>query len=344
MSDQRSVLLIYTGGTIGMINDPSSGLLKPFNFKQLFAEVPELKKFDIRIESYSFENPIDSSNMNPSVWVKLARIIEKNYNNYDGFVILHGSDTMAFSASALSFMLEGLNKPVIFTGSQLPIGTIRTDGKENLITAIEVATSYYGEVPVVPEVAIYFEYTLYRGNRTKKISAENFEAFSSPNYPNLAEAGVHLKFNLQAIATYSPNSKLVVKDTLCSEVGFLKMFPGITEGFIRNVFHQKGLRAIVMETYGAGNAPTEEWLTQILKEAIDNRIIILNVTQCISGKVDQEKYETGSHLKKVGVISGKDLTFEAAITKLMVLLGDETLSHTEIKQFLNENIRGEISI
>jgi L-asparaginase len=344
MSDQRSVLLIYTGGTIGMINDPNTGVLKPFNFKQLFAEVPELKKFDIRIESYSFETPIDSSNMNPAVWLKLARIIEKNYDLYDGFVVLHGSDTMAYSASALSFMLEGLNKPVIFTGSQLPIGTIRTDGKENLITAIEVATSYSGEEPIVPEVAIYFEYTLYRGCRTKKISAENFEAFSSPNYPHLAEAGVHLKFNLQAIADYQVGAKLRIIDSFCQDVGFLKLFPGITEAFVKNIFQQKGLRAIVLETFGAGNAPTEKWLTTILKEAIDNRIIILNVTQCISGKVDQEKYETGSHLKEVGVISGKDITFEAAIAKLMVLLGDKTLSDSEIINLLGESLRGEISV
>jgi len=344
MSDQRSVLLIYTGGTIGMIHDPNTGVLKPFNFKQLFAEVPELKKFDIRIESFSFETPIDSSNMNPTIWLKLARIIEKNYELFDGFVILHGSDTMAYSASALSFILEGLNKPVIFTGSQLPIGTIRTDGKENLITAIEVATSYAGEVPVVPEVAIYFEYTLFRGNRTKKISAENFEAFDSPNYPNLAEAGVHLKFNLQAITPFDAEAKLQVRDTFCQEVGFLKLFPGITQAFVRNVLHLDGLRAIIIETFGAGNAPTEKWLTDLLKEAIDNRIIILNVTQCISGKVDQEKYETGSHLKEIGVISGKDITFEAAITKLMVLLGDKSLSNSEIKILMGENLRGEISV
>lgn len=340
---KSSVLLIYTGGTIGMINDPETGVLKPFNFNQLFAEIPELKKFEIDIDSYAFEEPIDSSNMSPEVWVRLAHLIEDNYKRFDGFVILHGSDTMAYSASALSFMLENLSKPVIFTGSQLPIGTIRTDGKENLITAIEIAAAKEGEVPLVPEVAIYFEYALYRGNRTKKISAENFEAFDSPNYPKLAEAGVHIKYNKTAVRKPDFSNELKVNDKWSNAVGFLKLFPGISEGFFRNVLAQEGLKGIVLETYGAGNGPHEEWLKESLKNAIDNSLVVINVTQCSSGKVDQHKYETGSHLEKVGVISGNDITAEAAITKLMHLLGDDSLTCKEVKEKMLEDLRGEIS-
>tara|TARA_R110002049_G_scaffold305865_2_gene503406 strand:- start:333 stop:1361 length:1029 start_codon:yes stop_codon:yes gene_type:complete len=340
---KSSVLLIYTGGTIGMINDAETGELKPFNFNQLFAEIPELKKFEMEIDSYAFEKPIDSSNMNPKIWVELARLIEANYERYDGFVILHGSDTMAYSASALSFMLENLGKPVIFTGSQLPIGTIRTDGKENLITSIEIAGAKENGKPIVPEVAIYFEYALYRGNRTKKISAENFEAFDSPNYPKLAEAGVHIKYNRAAIRHPDLGKKLRVFESWSNNVGFLKLFPGISENFFRNILSQKGLKGIVLETYGSGNAPHEVWLQAALKEAIDNSLVVVNVTQCSSGKVDQRKYETGSHLEKVGVISGKDTTAEAAITKLMLLLGDDLLTLEEIKLQLQQNLRGEIS-
>lgn len=339
---KSKVLLIYTGGTIGMINDPLSGLLKPFNFDKLFAEIPELNKFDIEIETYAFENPIDSSNMNPKVWQRLAQLIETNYHSYNGFVILHGSDTMAYSASALSFMLEGLNKAVIFTGSQLPIGTIRTDGKENLITAIEIASAHFNGIPLVPEVAIYFEYNLYRGNRTKKVSAENFEAFQSPNYPFLAEAGVNLKYNTFAIKDFDEKAQLNVHLNMECNVGFLKLFPGITEAFVKNIFKLEGLKAIVLETFGAGNSPTEKWLENILKEAINKGIIVLNVTQCISGEVDQKKYETGSHLDRVGVISGKDMTNEAAITKLMHLLGDKKKSLKEVKEALKRSLRGEM--
>jgi L-asparaginase len=340
---KSSVLLIYTGGTIGMINDPVSGELKPFNFNQLFAEVPELKKFDIDIEAHAFEEPIDSSNMKPSIWVKLALLIQSNYNQYDGFVILHGSDTMAYSASALSFMLENLTKPVIFTGSQLPIGTIRTDGKENLITSIEIAAAKKDGVAIVPEVAIYFEYALYRGNRTKKISAEHFEAFDSPNYPKLAEAGVHIKYNYGAIRRISSNRPLRVFEGWSDEVGYLKLFPGISASFFNHVISQKQLKGIVIETYGAGNAPNEPWLQESLKKAIDNSLIVLNVTQCNSGKVDQKKYETGSHLEKVGVIGGGDLTTEAAITKLMLLLGDSSLDRQDVVRQLKQNLRGEMS-
>ena len=340
---KSSVLLIYTGGTIGMIHDAETGELKPFNFNQLFAEIPELKKFEMDIDSYAFETPIDSSNMNPKIWVELANLIRANYDCYDGFVILHGSDTMAYSASALSFILENLGKPVIFTGSQLPIGTIRTDGKENLITAIEIAGAKENGKPIVPEVAIYFEYALYRGNRTKKISAENFEAFDTPNYPKLAEAGVHIKYNRAAIRHPNPGTKLHVFESWSNEVGFLKLFPGISEYFFRSVLSQKGLKGIILETYGSGNAPHEPWLQNALKEAIDNSLVVVNVTQCSSGKVDQRKYETGSHLEKVGVISGKDITAEAAITKLMLLLGDELLSVEHVKEQLQQNLRGEVS-
>jgi L-asparaginase len=336
-----SVLIIYTGGTIGMVADPKSGILKPFNFKNLSKEIPELKKFKIKLDSYSFKNPIDSSNMKPEIWAELAKIIEGNYTKYDGFVILHGSDTMAYTASALSFMLENLNKPVILTGSQLPIGTIRTDGKENIITAIEIAAAKENGKPIVPEVAIYFEYALYRGNRTKKVNAEHFQAFASPNYPKLAEAGVHLKFNRDFIKTPN-NKKLKVHYSMCPDIAVLKIFPGITKASVESVLTTKNTKAIILETFGSGNAPTEKWLLDLLKNAISEEKIIVNITQCIAGSVEQGKYQTSTELKKLGIIGGRDMTFEAALAKLMHLLVFQ-FTYKELKLRFEAPLNGEIT-
>lgn len=335
------VLLIYTGGTIGMVEDTETGSLRPFDFNHLFNQVPELKRFNIDIDCVSFEKPIDSSNMSPKEWIKMAEIIEGNYSKFDGFVILHGSDTMAFSASALSFMLENLAKPVIFTGSQLPMGKIRTDGKENLITAIEIAAAKENSKPIVPEVAIYFEYSLYRGNRTHKFNAEHFQAFRSANYPELAEAGVHIKYNHSAILKQS-NNQLVVHKKLDNHIAILKIFPGINTEVIKSVVNIPGLKALIIETFGAGNAPIIPEMFDILANAIKNGMIVLNVTQCNSGSVDQGRYETSSAFNQIGVIGGKDITTEAAVAKLMFLLGcNKPLG--EVKKLLSVSLRGEIT-
>jgi L-asparaginase len=336
------ILLIYTGGTIGMMQDAKTGSLRPFNFQSLTKQVPELSRFKLTLHSVSFKKPIDSSNMHPRIWVELAEVIEKNYNKYDGFVVLHGSDTMAYTASALSFMLENLRKPVILTGSQLPIGIIRTDGKENLITAIEIAAAKNKQgKPLVPEVAIYFEYELFRGNRTLKYNSEHFDAFQSPNYPTLAEAGVSIGYNLNAIAKPN-NKKLIVQKNLDNDIVVLNLFPGISKKITQAVLNIRGIKAIVLHSFGAGNAPTDEWFIALLSHAIHKGIIIYNVTQCLEGRVIQGKYETSSQLEKIGVISGEDITLEAAITKLMFLLG-KNLSLKKVKTLLSKNLRGEIT-
>lgn len=339
---KSKVLLIYTGGTIGMMQDVRTGELKPFDFKSLKEQVPELNKFDIELSSISFKDPIDSSNMHPNVWIELAQLIEKNYNKVDGFVVLHGSDTMSFTASALSFMLENLSKPVVLTGSQLPIGIIRTDGKENLITAIEIAGAKNKKgQPKVNEVCIYFEYKLYRGNRTFKYNSQHFDAFKSPNYPALAEAGVDINYNTSAFLKTTKKS-LKIYTKLDNDIAVLKLFPGISKKITSAIINTPGIKAIVLETFGAGNATTQEWFINELKNAISKNIIILNITQCSEGKVVQGMYETSSQLKKIGVIGGADLTFESAITKLMFLLG-QNLSHSKIKKLLEENLRGELT-
>jgi len=342
MSDASKVLIIYTGGTIGMVEDPETGYLHAFDFDHLLEEIPELNKVDVELEVTSLEKPIDSSNMGPKIWVDLLEVIEQQYNAFDGFVILHGSDTMAYTASAMSFLLENVNKPIIFTGSQLPIGKIRTDGKENLITAIEIAGDYENGYPVVPEVAIYFEYALYRANRTTKISAENFEAFHSPNYPLLAEAGVHIKYNRFAIQ--KPEiAPLIARKQIVDDVASIKIFPGLQQKVFQAVANVPNLKGLIIETYGSGNAPSLPWLTEELVALNEKGVIVLNVTQCVTGKVIQGKYETGVHLERAGVISGEDMTYEAAITKMMYLLSCEELSLEEKKQYLETNLRGELS-
>jgi L-asparaginase len=335
----KKVLLIYTGGTIGMITDPITGVLRPFDFSQITSQVPEIRLFSCEIDSVSFTTPIDSSNMTPDIWKDLVRIIEQHYNDYDGFVVLHGTDTMAYTASAVSFMVQNLSKPIVFTGSQLPIGIIRTDGKENLITAIEIASSYKDGIAVVPEVSLYFEYKLYRGNRITKLSAHHFNAFESFNYPYLAEAGIDIDFNYDAIM---PSSKEDVSFNygIENDINVLKLYPGISKKMVAHFFNAPGLKAVILETFGAGNATSYDWFLDEIELAIQKGIVIVNVTQCKSGRVNQTKYETGKGLAALGVISGDDITIEAAVTKLMFLLGNYS-DVDLIRSLFTKNIAGE---
>jgi L-asparaginase len=338
---KTSILLIYTGGTIGMVKDYETGNLKAFNFKKLLSNIPELHQLDCTIETISFEEPIDSSNMDPAHWANIASIVEEQYDKYDGFVVLHGSDTMSYSASALSFMLENLSKPMVFTGSQLPIGDLRTDAKENLITSVQIAAVQERGRPVVQEVCIYFEYKLYRANRTTKLNAEHFEAFQSLNYPPLAESGVHLKIYKENLLPRSRTKKLRVHQLMDNRVGILKLFPGITESFFKNTLECEDLKALIIETYGAGNAPTYPWFTRNLKNAINNGLLIVNVSQCSGGSVLMGQYETSQHLKKLQIINGKDITTEAAVAKLMYLLGNG-VSPASFKTIFETALRGEM--
>lgn len=339
---KSNILLIYTGGTIGMIRDSETGSLRVFDFKNLLDKIPELEQLDCNIDTFSFEEPIDSSNMNPEYWVQIANIIETHYTTFDGFVILHGSDTMSYTSSALSFMLENLAKPVIFTGSQLPIGDLRTDAKENLITSVELASLQENGKPVITEVCLYFEYKLYRANRTTKINAENFEAFSSYNYPELAESGVHLKINHPCLWKSNLTKPLQIHKNINTNIALIKLFPGITETFIRNLLNTPQLKGVILETYGAGNCMTDRWFIDVLKETILKGIHVVNITQCIGGSVNMGQYETSSQLKAIGIVSGKDMTTESAVCKLMCLLGNN-IPYEKFKSKYEMSLRGELS-
>ncbi len=341
MTNKRNILLIYTGGTIGMIKDYNSNALKAFNFSQILENIPELNQLDCQIESISFDEPIDSSNMNKDYYIQIADTIESHYEVYDGFVVLTGSDTMSYTSSAISFMLENLQKPVVFTGSQLPIGYLRTDAKENLITSIEIASAHVNDQPIISEVCLYFEYKLYRANRTTKLSAEQFEAFTSMNYPPLAESGVYLQFN-EELLLRSKEEKLIVRKDLITDIAILKLFPGISQNVVKSILSIPDLKGVVLETYGAGNAPTDDWFINLLSEAIQNDIRIVNVTQCAGGSVMMGHYETSTKLKSIGVIGAKDMTTESAVAKIMYLLGIG-LSKEKFTQYFQECLRGEIS-
>lgn len=341
------ILIIYTGGTIGMIENAATHALEPFDFDHLIENVPKIKMLDYDIQSFQFDRPIDSSAMNPTHWAEIARVIECRYHDVDGFVVLHGTDTMAYTASALSFMLENLNKPVIITGSQLPIGEVRTDGEENLITALQIAaaTDCNGE-PMVKEVAILFEHYLWRGNRCTKRSADNFNAFKSNNYPELARIGLDICFNHDSLkrdyhtSLYKP---LNVQYEMDNNVLVLDLFPGINPKVVKHILGMPDLKGIVMKTFGAGNAPDEEWFIDSLRETIDRGVVVVNITQCTNGSVRPHIYAAGLHLASAGVISGRDMTTEAAIAKLMYLFG-MGLRGTDVKKYLNLSIRGEMSL
>lgn len=325
-----------------MVVDSDTNTLVPFDFENISRKVPEFKRFDFGVTSISFDPIVDSSEMAPETWGKLVSIIAENYIDYDGFVILHGTDTMAYTASALSFMLHNLQKPVILTGSQLPLGAIRTDGKENLLTALEIAAAYKNGQALVPEVGIYFQDKLFRGNRTTKYNAEHFRAFRSDNHPPLAEVGVHIKYNYPFIRYTTLSGSFSVSTKMDNRIALLKIFPGINETVVRSVLGAPDIRGVVLETYGSGNAPTGEWFMCALRDAVDRGVIILNVTQCLAGSVEMWRYETGRHLLNMGIVSGRDITTEAALTKMMFLLGNNT-STEELIMNLNNSLKGEIS-
>ena len=342
---QSKVLLIYTGGTIGMNRNPHPGALEPFDFEHLLGNVPELAQFDTLIDTFQFSPPIDSSDMTPAHWTDLSHCIADNYVNYDGFVVLHGTDTMAYTASALSYMLENLTKPVIFTGSQLPIGQLRTDGKENIISSIEIAAACDDKGrAMVPEVGIYFGQHLLRGNRTTKQSAEEFNAFESFNYPHLVDAGVNIAFHHERILQPDYSKPMTPHFRLDNNVIIFSLFPGIREDLIRHIIHTPNLKAIVMRTFGSGNAPQSQWLLKALKEGTKNGKVIVNISQCMQGAVEMSRYDCGYHLQEAGVISGRDMTVESAVTKLMFLQSHYPDSPDTVRSLMQQSIRGEMTI
>ncbi len=336
----KKILIIYTGGTIGMVKDYENKSLRPFNFENIYKRLPEIRQLDCEIKTISFQKLVDSSDIEPDDWIYMAQIIRDNYSEYDGFVILHGTDTMSFSASAISFMLKGLKKPVIFTGSQLPIGDLRTDAKENLITSIYIATLKKDNYPLVQEVCIYFEYKLYRANRTTKFSAEQFDAFMSPNFNCLAESGVHITLKNNLI--YSPINSFSIETKFCREVAILKIFPGILESSVKAILAIPNLKGLVLETFGAGNAMTSDWFIDAIEQKIKEGLIVVNATQCLAGSVKHGKYEASVGLEKIGVISCGDMTIESAITKLMFGLGSTT-NIDDFKSFFISNVAGELT-
>ena len=342
-NETGSILLICTGGTISMSVDPGTGALTPFPFGQLYKQIPELKRFDYQVDFVMFDPMLDSSEVGPEEWVKMAEIIYDSYDSYDGFVVLHGTDTMAYSASAMSFMLEYLKKPVIFTGSQLPLSMVRTDAKENMITAIEIAAAKDNGTAMVPEVCIFFENTLWRGNRTTKKNAELFNAFGSYNYYPLATAGVHIRYNRTVIHYDKDTHPLKLHRMLDTNIAVLKLFPGISRQFVTAVFNTSGLRAVVLESFGAGNAPSYDWLVEIFKIAAERGIIIVNITQCNTGSVEMGLYKTSVHLLEAGVISGFDITTESAVTKLMFLLGHHK-DPKKIREEMGRSFCGEVTV
>lgn len=343
-SRRPRILMIYTGGTIGMKENPETKALEPFDFNHLLDNVPKLKMLDYDISHHQFEHPIDSSDMHPRHWKSIVKVINDNYKDFDGFVVLHGTDTMAYTASALSFMLQNLNKPVIITGSQLPIGEVRTDGEENLITALQIAAATDPDgKPTVREVAILFENNLWRGNRSTKRSADNFDAFKSNNYPELAKIGLGITFNREALLRDPQEEKdLDVQYDMDTNVVFLDLFPGIQENVVRHVLNTPGLKGVVLKTYGAGNAPAEKWFSEVMREAMGRGLVIVNITQCPNGAVAPYRYKTGLELAQTGVVAGHDLTSEAAIAKLMFLLG-KGLEAEEVKDCMQRNLCGEMS-
>jgi len=339
--EKRSVLIIYTGGTMGMTYD-NSGSLSPFDFENIIYEMPVLESMGLALTVVSFSNPIDSSNVTVEHWNKLAAIIEKNYQDYYGFVVLHGTDTLAYSASALSFMLEGLAKPIIFTGSQLPIGAVRTDANQNLIAALQIASSHGSLGPQVQEVCVYFDYFLYRGNRCKKVESTHFDAFESENYPPLAELGITIDYNFSALETTASNRFFKVHTLRSVQLAVLKLFPGLNQSYLDHVLQTPGLQGVIMETFGSGNAPTSAWFIEAIKEAIANDIVIFNVSQCNGGRVIQGRYTTSKHLQEVGVISGDDITTEAALAKMQFLFSNYQ-KISQIEPLLATPLRGEMS-